>query len=414
MKKVVIVGGGTAGWLTALFVQKFWGNTEVTLIESSKIGILGAGEGVTPNFGSSLKLLDIPQSEFLIKTKSTIKTCLQFVNWRGDGKTTLHPFMGSSSYEIDVNNGYHMDARLVASYFKDIACDRGVIHIDGEVSGFKRFGEDITEIILGDNTSIECDFIFDCSGFARLLIGKEYGTKWNSYEDDLIVNSAFAYFLPQESNITNFSRTQTNLISMKNGWMWQAPLQHRWGCGYVFNDSYTTIEDAKKEVEEYIGKEIEIVKTFKYKAGCYDKCWVGNCIGIGLSTSFLEPMESTAIMTAIMQLKRLIDTNFDILYRDRFNEYINCINEQNMLFVRYHYMCDRDDTQFWKDYKNRDIPTKLKNLLTNEGNIKVQTNEELMNLLETKETRINELTFFISNYNTVFKKNSGNFKKHLI
>ena len=91
MKKVVIVGGGTAGWLTALFVQKFWGNTEVTLIESSKIGILGAGEGVTPNFGSSLKLLEIPQSEFLIKTKSTIKTGLQFVNWRGDGKTTLHP-----------------------------------------------------------------------------------------------------------------------------------------------------------------------------------------------------------------------------------------------------------------------------------------------------------------------------------
>jgi tryptophan halogenase len=414
MKKVVIVGGGTAGWLTALFVNKFWKGTDVTLIESSKIGILGAGEGVTPNFGSSLKLLGIRESDFLTQTKSTIKTGLQFVNWRGDGKTTLHPFMGSSSYEVGVNNGYHMDARLVASYFKQIATSRGVIHIDGEISGFNRFGEDIRDVILKDGTTIQTDFIFDCSGFARLLIGKEYGVKWNTYTEDLIVNSAFAYFLPQQSNLTNNSRTQTNLISMKSGWMWQAPLQHRWGCGYVFNDTYITLEEAKIEVEKYIGKEIQIVKTFKYDSGVYEKCWVGNCIALGLSSGFLEPMESTALMTTIMQLKRLVDTNFDILYRDRFNDYIGCINEQNMLFVRYHYMCNREDTKFWKDYKKRSIPKKLSNLLTADGNISVQTNMELMEILETKESSVNELTFFVSNYNTVFKKNSNTFEKSLI
>jgi tryptophan halogenase len=413
MKKIVIIGGGTAGWLTALFVQRYWLNTEIQLIENSKIDILGAGEGVTPNFGASLKLLGIDELDFIKNTKSTIKTGLNFINWRGDGKSTLHPFIGGK-YSSDINNGYHMDAKLVAAYFKKIAIDRGVQIIDNEVNDFITNGDDITDIIFKDNTSIKTDFVFDCSGFARLTMNKVYNEKWISYNDYLIVNSAFAYFLPQEDKLDENSKTTTNIISMKNGWMWQAPLQHRWGCGYVYNDEYTTLEDAKKEVEEYLGKEIDIVKTFKYDAGTYDQCWIGNCISNGLSSSFLEPMESTAIMSTIMILKRLEEINFNKNYRDSVNQFFREITEQNMLFVRYHYMCDRNDTQFWKDYKNVPIPNKLNKIIKKDNSPNFNSNKELIKLLDIKESPINKLTFLLPNYNIVYRKNSLKFTNNII
>jgi tryptophan halogenase len=417
MKKIVIIGGGTAGWLTALYVQNFWLNTEIKLIENSKIGILGAGEGVTPNFGASLKLLGIDELDFIKNTKSTIKTALNFINWRGDGKSTLHPFMLLKKGSIDekyINNGYHMDARLVAAYFKKIAIDRGVMVIDNEVIDFKTNGDDITEIILKDDTLVKPDFVFDCSGFARLTMNKIYKQKWISYKEYLTVNSAFAYFLPQENIVDENTKTKTNMISMKHGWMWQAPLQHRWGCGYVYNDKYTTLENAKKEVEDYLSREIEIVKTFKYEAGTYEKCWIGNCVSNGLSSTFLEPLESTALMSTIMILKKLEEINFDIKYRDKVNQFFREITEQNMLFVRYHYMCDRNDTQFWKDYKNVPIPEKLTKLINSDGSIKFNSAEELMKILDIKESPINKLTFMKTNYEVIYRKNSLKFTNNII
>ena len=130
MKNIVVVGGGTSGWLTALVVNKFHKDCSVTVIESSKFGILGAGEGSVPNFGAMLKLIDINKVDFFNKTKSTIKDGLNFVNWRGDGKSVKHLFSGESDY-TNVNNGFHFDAKLVAKYFRDLSIERGVVHIDG-------------------------------------------------------------------------------------------------------------------------------------------------------------------------------------------------------------------------------------------------------------------------------------------
>ena len=126
MKKIVIIGGGTAGWLTALVVNKFWKNTIVTLVESSKIGILGAGEGSTPNFGRMLSLLEIDQEEFYKETKSTIKNGLHLYNWTGNNELSKHMFFGGNSNEFNGANGYHFDAKLVANYLKGIAVGRGV------------------------------------------------------------------------------------------------------------------------------------------------------------------------------------------------------------------------------------------------------------------------------------------------
>lgn len=413
MKNIVIVGGGTAGWLTALVVNKFHKDCNVTLIESSKIGILGAGEGSVPNFGAMLKWLEINKVDFFNETKSTVKNGITFINWRGDGKSISHTFSGKSDF-INPNLGFHFDARLVAEFFKKIAIQRGINHIDGIVKDCNKEGDNIKSITLEDNTIIETDLLFDCSGLARLIVGKFHNEEWVSYKKYLKVNSAIAYFLPQENKYTIGDSTLTNMVSMNSGWMWQAPLQHRWGCGYVFNDSYITDSEAKKEIEEHLGHEIEVVKTFKYDAGYYKRSWVGNSIAVGLASTFLEPLESTSLMSVIMQLKRLIDVNFDESYRDSFNVFCQEINLQNMIFVRYHYMCERDDTKFWSDCKDIDVPEELKKLINEDGSIKVKNDIEIYNALELKESKISQLTFFYNNYFTIHKKNSKKFTNNII
>lgn len=413
MKNIVIVGGGTAGWLTALVVNKFHKNCNVTLIESSKIGILGAGEGSVPNFGAILKLLEISRIDFFNETKSTIKDGITFINWRGDGKSLTHQFSGKNDF-INPNMGFHFDARLVADFFRKIAIQRGVNHIDGVVKNCNKDGDNITSIILENNSIINTDLLFDCSGFARLIIGKFHNEEWISYSKFLKVNSAIAFFLPQEDVLTIKDKTKTNMVSMKSGWMWQAPLQHRWGCGYVFDKTYVSESEAKKEVEEYLRREIEIVKSFKYDAGYYKRSWIGNSIAIGLSSTFLEPLESTSLMSAIMQLKRLIDVDFDFEFSDSFNTFCEEVSLQNMIFVRYHYMCERNDTKFWSNYKKVEVPEELSRLINDDGSLKISSNIEIYDLLKLKESDISQLTFFYNNYFTIHKKNSKKFENNII
>jgi len=379
MRKVVIIGGGTAGWLTALFMEKFWKESEITVIASSKIGILGAGEGTTPNFPGVISKLAINEDDFIKKTGSSKKYGIDFVNWRGDGHSFLHNFQ-----KDERQYAFHFDAALVAKYFQEVSLNRGVKYIDSFVKGFNENEKAITQVILDDNTSVDCDFIFDCSGFERLVIGKLFKTNWISYEKDLICNSAFAFFLPQKnSNIAN-EKTWTKAIAMKNGWVWGAPLQHRWGCGYVYSDKYATFEEVLKETEEYYQQPINVVKQFKFNPGTYEKYWVKNCVAIGLASSFLEPLEATSLMTSITFLKWLKDLNWDEKNRDEFNERMFNVNEQNMLFVRHHYNCDRDDTKFWTDYKLNTQPQKLLDLYDENGKFTSPNEESLVKHLTYK------------------------------
>ena len=201
---------------------------------------------------------------------------------------------------------------------------------------------------------------------------------------------------------------------MKCGWMFKIPLQHRYGCGYVFNDKYISVDDAKIEIETYLGHEIKIQKVFDFNPGTFKRSWIGNSISIGLAYSFIEPLEATSLMTTIMQLKRLIDKGFDENYKDQYNKWCLQINEQNSMFIRYHYLCERDDTQFWRDSYNMPIQPKLKNLLNENNSLKPQTNSDLFSELKYAETSINELTFFVNNYNRIFIKNKRSHKKELI
>lgn len=413
MKKIVVIGGGTAGWLTALSVNKFWKDSKVTVIESSKIGILGAGEGGTPNFGRMLSLLEINQKDFFEKTGATNKHGLKLIDWAGDGRTSKHLFTGEEPTHLIQSFGYHFDAKRVSEYFKEIAINRGVEWIDGEINKINNTNEIIENVQLVDNTIISTDFIFDCSGFNR-LIGNLHKEEWIDYSEYLMINAGFGFFLPQNKKLTIEDKTYTNMIAMNSGWLWQIELQHRMGCGYSFNKDYISVEDAKREIEEYLGHEIKIQKVFEYNPGRYKRSWIGNSISIGLSYGFIEPLEATSLMSTIMQLKRLIDKNFDENYRDGYNKWCEEINEQNMMFVRYHYLNERLDTPFWIDAYNKPIPKKLQNILDKDNNIIPKTNRDLIESFGLVETSENELTFFVHNYQMIFTKNKKIKERELI
>lgn len=414
MKKIVIVGGGTAGWLTALVVNKFWKNTSVTLVESSKIGILGAGEGGTSNFGKILSLLGIDQEDFFKKTKSTKKGGLHLHNWTGKNEITKHLFSGDRPDGFNKSYAYHFDSKLVAEYFKEISLNRGVEWIDGEVDKIETHDGIINKLNLKDGRSIDLDFVFDCSGFARLIIDGVYNEEWVSYSEYLMMNKAFTFFLPQNKNYTINDNTYTQTISMNAGWMFQIPLQHRWGCGYVFNKDFITLEDAKKEVEDYVGCEIEVRKIFDINPGTHKNSWNGNSISIGLSYGFIEPLEATSLMSTIMQLKRLIDIDFNQTHKEAYNKWCYQINEQNLNFIRYHYLCERDDNPFWEKCTQMPLPAKLKKILDSNNKLIPQTDIELLKALELDEASPNELTFFVNNYSTIHTKNKKKKIKELI
>ena len=413
MKKVVIVGGGTAGWLTALYAQRFWKMNDITLIESSKIGILGAGEGSTPNFPGIIADLGIDENDFIIKTDTVLKKGIDFVNWSPDKSSEfLHDFGKLNNNKV---YGYHFNARLVAEYFKNIALERGINWIDSVIMGFNKDSDDnIKDIKLETGDIISTDFVFDCSGFARLVIGNEYKSEWISYGDQLTTNSAIAFFEPMDNTFELREQANTKCIAMDAGWMWRIPTRGRYGNGYAFSDKYISVDEAKAEVEAYLGRPIEIVKTFKYEAGHFKESWAKNCIAIGLSSGFLEPLEATAVMTLIMSLQfidKLGDSRFENQHHiESYNEYMEDINKQNMLFVRYHYHCYRNDTPFWKELYDMKLPDGLAKLLENDKVLHIQSGDEIMNTIGCKEFPV----FSIYSYRCIWRGHNQKIKKSLI
>jgi hypothetical protein len=402
---LVIIGGGTAGWLSALYFNRYWPNYHITLIESTTIGILGAGEGSTPILPEFIKKLGIDENEFLLRVNGTKKISAAFEDWAYEGSTYDHYFDYDYGYTTllkerdgfpkcslpnDASNfknasikySYHFNARLFASYLKEIALKRGVNWVDGFVKSFStKTNGDISTITLENNQLFYCDFVIDCTGFKRLIIGNHYNSKWNSYKDHLLTNAAIPFFMPHTHDNT---MTKSYIKAMKYGWMWKIALQNRLGCGYVFDKTFATEDDIKNEIKEYLGiDDIRFNPTIHYEPGSYNEVWKNNCIAIGLSSGFIEPMEATAIMVTIAQLDALGGLNpFDRNIKNLYNEFVSKINHLIMLYIRHHYYCNRDDSDFWIKYKNLPLPKELENLYKNETILKINTNTELKNILE--------------------------------
>jgi len=400
-----VVGGGSAGWITALYLNKMFPKFQITLIESEEIGILGAGEGTVPNIISMLRTLNIDFKDVINTTNGTIKLGVKFQNWNGENDCYYHPFasaiptvsevlsnndgiddgflmygMVSNKIVIGKNTAFakscdlnkspfveingklisiahfalHFDAKLFADFLKNIAIDRGVIRKEGIVEKIETDNDNfITSINIKGGGNIITDFVFDCSGFQRIIIDKVYKSEWESYKDFLPVDTAISFFLKNEDYIPPY----TTALAMKYGWLWKIPLQNRTGCGYVFDSSKINIEEALLEIKETLGIDrIDIQRTFKFNAGCFKKTWVKNCVAIGLSSSFVEPLEATSIMMVIKSLK--IFKNLFCSYSrenecvsETYNNEILNLNNQISKFIYTHYTTKRSDTDFWTNKK---------------------------------------------------------------
>ncbi len=400
--KIVIVGGGTAGWIAATMLVKYSTDADVTVIESTKIGIIGAGEGSTGTLPWFIRDKwpdgSINEMEFLRKTKGTLKLGIRLQNWKGDGSYMYSPFHGSptdtqsidttffgsiikygrgdysslhswlmddkmTTYRKDFNgrfvpafqnHSYHFDGVEVGKFFKEWCTKRGVKHIDSEVVDVQ-FDEReyLQSVKLSNGETIESNFWFDCSGFSRVLMGKTKN-KWKSFKDHLITNTAIPFSTDITSKTVKF---ETLAHALDAGWMWKIPLQHRNGCGYVFCDAFMNETKAVDELEKLLGHKVEPIKTIKFEAGRYEKVWYNNIAALGLSSHFLEPLQATSIHITIVSAANLIFHYLKggpIYFEDRekYNGMVNNMIDDYADLLQMHYLTGRQDTPFWKYITN--------------------------------------------------------------
>lgn len=408
--EIVIVGGGTAGWLTALIASARHPNHNITVVESSKIGVIGVGESTTGLFTNILINWAInfgcDTQEFIVETGATVKYAIKHKGWTNniddyyigpiDGSCTAN---GTADVASDVlfawglnklsredlltvshfgywihqgksnfnkfkksflntpSHAMHIDAHLAGKYFKKIACKRNNISfIDDEVVDVKLTNGFIKSILLKSSNVINGDLFVDCSGFNRVLM-KHLPNKWISYKDNLPLNTALPFQLKYKNG--EMPEPYTTAWAQKNGWMWQVPLMDRIGHGYVFCDSFTTVDKAQEEIETILGQEIDPIGVIKFNAGRQESAWVKNCVTIGLSSAVHEPLEATSIHCTIVQATNLFvdyvkPTIEDTLNNGSMSIYNRCtrnIYDDIKDFLVLHYMGGRDDSEFWKYIK---------------------------------------------------------------
>jgi len=421
MDKIVIVGGGTAGWLSALFFKKILHNKDVTVIASDDIGIIGAGEGstglLTDVINNRLWDFGCNEADFINETNSTLKFGIKHVGWHQSdsayfgpidfSKTVFQPidtmqnycFSQGASGHLTTGNGYlyeknlsssfktdsehyskgitstnshayHFDAVLVGQYFKKICTKAGVKYIEGTVSDVNVDESGIQSVVV-DNETITADFFVDASGFNRILSNK-LNVGWNSYAKNLPVDRAMPFVIAhgEDARYQNYTTAQ----AMPAGWMWAIPTQERIGFGYVYSSKYCTEDEAKKQVEHTLQRTIEPIKHIEFESGCLESFWNKNCLSIGLAAAFSEPLEATSIHTTIIQLYEFCTRfqNNQIAY----NDHISKVYDDMRDFLVVHYLNKRNDTDFWNKI--------------NDGSNITPGVERILEMCKTKVPKIND------------------------
>lgn len=389
MKKIVVLGGGTAGLVSALILKCRFSGVDVKVVKSDKIGIIGVGEGTTEHLNDFCKFVDIDMFDLIKKADATLKYTLKFENWTKDDYAhyvsdgfdfTFGKYNASYAYAIANNMkikdftsphvyGDQVDMRQVPNQLSFNAMKFNDFLLEHcKVKGVEVITDDIIDVNLDDNGNVSSlkghkdnydgDFFIDSSGFKRVIISK-LGAKWNSYKEYLPVNEAIAFPTPDTDNYDVCITARR----MKYGWMWRTPTNGRWGNGYVFDNNYINAEQAQQEVEEYLGQKVNIFRNIRFDPGGLEKVWIKNCVAVGLSASFVEPLEASAIGTTINQCFMLV--HYLINYNDfEIKEYNNrCKNilENIRDFICLHYQVNQNDTDFWKDFNTKvKVPDTLK------------------------------------------------------
>jgi len=412
MRDIVIVGGGTAGWMAAAALAKTVGATHrIILIESEEIGTVGVGESTIPPIILFNKLLGINEDEFVRETNATFKLGIEFVDWRRLGHTYFHNFgllgadlhtgisfihywmrwmrsggdpdqlrfsseaeaaremkFGRAQYgrggsQPNINYAFQFDASTYAAYLRRYSERRGVVRKEGRIVNVKQNGETgfVEAVEMQDGSTVRGDFFIDCSGFRGLLIEGAHGAGFEDWSHWLPNNRAAAVPAERMPTITPYTKAQAR----EAGWQWRIPLQHRTGNGYVYCDSYISDDEAARLlVEQLEGKPLADPKTLRFKAGRRRKSWIKNVLALGLSSGFLEPLESTSIHLVQVGLTKFLDLfphrDCDPTLIALYNEEMQFHYETIRDFIIAHYkVTEREDTEFWKYCKYMSIPDTL-------------------------------------------------------
>ncbi|MCK7598578.1 tryptophan 7-halogenase [Microbulbifer sp. CAU 1566] len=416
--RIVIAGGGTAGWMTAAALSQHFGSqAEITLVESSKIGSIGVGEATIPTIRNFYRSLGMQDLDVIRATQATCKLGIQFNNWHKPGSSFIHPFgtygqnIQTSGQSIDFHQlwlqqhhqgkaaplgeyslgvtlaeaekftfpspnppsslwvydwALHFDAALFAQLMKDHATSKGVRAVDAVIHRVSQHEDGrIKALHLEDGSEVEGDLFIDCSGFRALLIEETLGVPYENWQYWLLCDSAVAV----QSERVETPKPYTRVNAETAGWQWRIPLQQRDGNGHVYASEYLNDERAEQILRDNIpGQLTGDPRRIRFTPGRRVRTWEKNCIAIGLAAGFLEPLESTSIAlieTAIEKIKTLV-THFDIQ-----PSMVNEFNQTTALeylrvrdFLILHYKATaRDDSDFWRYCRNMSIPDTLQHKL---------------------------------------------------
>ena len=433
--KITVVGGGTAGWLAALFISKIKPWVDVTVIESSAIGIIGAGEGSTGALVDviSNRIWDFgcDEIEFFRETGATLKYGIMHKGWTPDteqsyfgplgGTQSSSAFMdyvlayglvnfpeklhvctelglllennlsnyNTQKFQLDrtdsLGHAVHFDAHKVGQYFKKCTLrSQSVKCIDDEVLDVNLSeAGNISSVLLKSGSIVESDFFIDASGFQRILMTK-LQSKWVSYQKHLPVNAALPFVQVQGHDYV--PEPYTTAWAQKNGWMWMIPQQRKRGCGYVFCDDFITADKAQEEIETVLKQKIDPVRLLKFQTGRLENTWMKNCLAIGLSAAFAEPLEATSIHTTIASLTAFV---FEFLKHtaeettnpgsiDAYNKRTNRLYDDLKDFLVMHYMGQRSDSEFWQHIYHGNTKTEFVEMMLNTATSRMPSKGDVM------------------------------------
>ncbi|MCY7294043.1 tryptophan halogenase family protein [Alteromonas sp. a30] len=406
VKHVVIAGGGTAGWMTAASLSKLLGKAiKVTLVESEEIGTVGVGEATIPPLLTLHKLLSINEQEFMRETNATFKLGIKFENWRDIDQDYIHSFgitgqdtwaagfqhfwlkgqqlniskpFGDYCPELvaaqqnrfavlpsnGINYAYHLDASAYAKFLRKMAETNGATRVEGKIKQVCLHSENgfIDALTLESGQRIEGDFFIDCTGFRALLIEDAMHVGYDDWTHWLPCDSALAVQTEMQGEPVPYTRS----IAHDYGWQWQIPLQHRMGNGLVYCRRYIDDDNAQETLLNNLkGEPITTPRLIRFRTGQRREHWHKNCLAIGLSSGFLEPLESTSIhliQRSIIRFMQLFP--YHGVEHASVNEF-NQQTEHEVLNIRdfiilHYYVTERKDSPFWRYCRNMSIPDSLK------------------------------------------------------
>jgi len=414
---IVIVGGGSAGWMSATTLISLFPNKNITLLESPKVPTIGVGESTIQNIRGWLNMVGIHETDFMKDCDATYKLSIKFTDFykKNSGgfhypfgtvhippvankhglnawfiKKALHPETPVEDYcrsfyphtplfeknkisknedgsfgifNLKTDSAFHLDAVKFANWLRDKFCvPRGVNHIRGTVTKVNTDSDGVSDLVLDDGTVITSDLYVDCTGFKSLLLGDALKETFVSYKDNLPNNKAWATSV-EYKNREEQMRNYTNCTALENGWVWETPTWSRVGTGYVYSDEFTTKEYALSEFKQYLSKYYDNVEDCHFreidiKTGIHERIWVKNVIAIGLSAGFIEPLESNGLYTVhefLTFLTRFLYKDHVTRYdQDMYNRMATGTFDNFAQFVMQHYaLSSRTDSDYWRNISRK-------------------------------------------------------------